>query len=221
MIRKFFAILFFLFCCSIDSLQGNEWYSEYWQKFLWRMWKNDSFDVSTYTKIETGNHFKQIRLIQISEQLAYHVTKDFSLEIHYSYIHGRTVIPDSIWNWQHRLELEGNRTFRLPWNHFINTRNRFEIRKLQNEPKIQYRLRQLTMYEIPIKNAGILTAFSVYNELFYDLSTHQFTQDRIYPCQFTLSFTDKISLNLFLLIRLFRSDEAWHRSAVLGTQLSF
>ena len=102
----------------------------------------------------------------------------------------------------------------------IETRNRLEVRRVKHEPKILYRLRQRTTAIIPIENS-MVTAFSVFNELFYNLSTHRFTQDRICPCQWTFAISEGVELDLFFLIRLFETDTGWKKSAVLGTQLNF
>lgn len=185
------------------------------------MWEKDAFSLGTYAKFESRNRFKGFRLIQLSEQLAYDVSKEWTLEFHYTYIHGHSIVRDSPWEWQHRLELEANRTFNLANKNLIKTRNRLEIRRLQDEPKTHYRLRQMTMLVIPIENAGSLQAFSMSNEIFYDITTHLFNQDRICPFQLTFALTEELEMDLFFLMRLFIGNDKWQRSAVLGTQFSF
>ena len=221
MVKKVFIGLIFLLFSPISRLQGNECYSEYWQKFFWKMWKNESFALGTYVKIDTGNHLKNIRSLQFNEQFLWKASQNFSLEIHYAYINGRSIVPNSPWRWQHRLELEANPIFHLPCNCLVKTRNRLEIRRVQTEPKTLYRLRQRTMLVVPIKNGGILKSFSMYNELFYNISTRLFTQDRICPCQLTFSVSDEIDLDVFCLIRFFTTNDIWQKSGVFGTQFSF
>lgn len=225
MIKKVSLGLFFLLCCPICRLQcqqkTNDCYSEYWQKFFWKMWENNAFALGTYVKIDTKNHLKNIRSYQFNEQFRWKVSKNFSLELHYAYIHGRAIVQNSPWRWQHRLELEANRIFHLLDNYLIKTRNRFEIRRVQTEPKILYRLRQRTMLVIPFEDKSILKSFSMYNELFYNISTHHFTQDRICPVQLTFAVSDKMEMDLFALIRFFYMNDIWSKSAVLGTQFSF
>lgn len=209
-------LLVSLFC----RLQ-SECYSEYWQKFFWTQWENDSFALGTYVKLETGNHFKNIRSMQFNEQLQWKTSKNFSLELHYAYLHNRSIVPNSSWRWQHRLELEANPKFELPCNYQIETRNRLEIRKVKNEPKTLYRFRQKTMLVLPFENAGSLKSLSMYNEIFYNISTNRFTQERVCPCQLTLAISDKMELDIFLLVRFFTTDDIWQKSAVIGTQLTF
>lgn len=219
--RKIFIVFVLLLYCPISQLRADNYYSEYWQKFFWEMWTKDSFSLGTYVKIETGNHFKKVRSLQLSEQLSYQVSDNFSVEAHYSYLHGHSIVKNSPWHWQHRLELEANRTFNLPCNALLKTRNRLEIRKIEEVSKVQYRLRQLIMLVVPFEKTAVLQSFSMYNELFYDISTHLFNQDRLCPFQLTFSLSDKIDLDLFFLIRFFLDDEVWQKSAVLGTQLSY
>lgn len=103
--------------------------------------------------------------------------------------------------------MEANRLFHLPSNCLIKTRNRLEIRRVETEPKTLYRLRQRTMLTVPFENRGILKSYSLYNELFYNISTHLFTQDRLCPCQLTFAISDRVDLDIFFLIRLFRADD--------------
>lgn len=221
MFKKVFVGLILLLGCSISRLQSDDWYREYWQELFWRMWENDKLALASYAKIDTGNHFKNIRSIQLKEQLRWKVSENFSFEFHYAYIHDRSIIPNSLWRWQHRLEIEAKYTFHLPCNWLVNTRNRLEIRRVQAEPKILYRWRQRIMLVIPFENKGSLKSFSIYNELFYDISTRLFTQDRLCPFELTFALSKALELDLFFLVRFFYADNRLRKSAVLGTQFSF
>lgn len=217
MLRKCFVLLFLLTC----PLQGVEWYSEYWQKLLWTMWENDAFAVRTFMRFDTSNHYKSWRAVQINEQLAWKASDDLTLEIHYAYLHNRSIVSHSSWRWQNRIELEANRIFHPSCYFEIRTRNRFEIRWLENVRTTQYQFRQQTMLFVPIENAGRLKAYSFYNEVFYDISTSRFTQDRLYPIQLTYKLSDRVDFEAFFMIRFFLHEDAWKKSAVLGTQFAF
>lgn len=82
-----------------DRLHGNDCYSEYWQRLYWKMWENDFFALRTYVKIDSGNHLKNIRSIQFNEQFLWKRSQNLTLEIHYAYIHGRSIVPKSPWRW--------------------------------------------------------------------------------------------------------------------------
>lgn len=218
MIKKTILILACLsFTCKVF---GNHWYSEYWQRFFWNMWECGQFGLRTYVDIRTRNHLQSVRHFEISEQLFYEASKNITLEFHYTYAYGRSVVAHSPWHHQHRLEFEANRIFDFH-KYLIATRNRFEIRKRQNNPKIEYRLRQRTMLVFPIEEMGRLKSFSIYNEIFYNLSTHLFSQNRFYPFQLNFIVSDQVDLDVFFMIGIFFSENAWRRNIVIGTQLNF
>jgi|GEM_PF-3489367 len=219
MIKKLFTALLLIYI-SFGKLQATDCYSEYWQNLFWNMWENDSYGIGTYVKLETNNHLKGIRYLQLNEQFLWKATKNLSLELHYVYLHDKSIIPKSVWRSQHRLELEASYVYKLA-SYVIDTRNRLEIRRVKGEPLTLFRFRQRTMFIIPIEDKGSLKAFSVYNELFYDLTNHLFTQDRICPFQMTFAVSDKINMDLFFLFRVFEANQNWNKSVVFGTQFSF
>ncbi len=221
LVRKIFLSFAFLISYQGSVLHATECYSEYWQKFFWKMWEQDALTIGTYVKFETDNHLKDIRYLQFNEQLTWNASKKLSLEVHYAYLHDRQIIPNSSWLSQHRLELEINRTFQPSSHYTIQTRNRLEIRRVQNEPKTLYRLRQRTMLVLPFEKERFLKSFSVYNEIFYNISTHLFTQDRICPCQLTFGISNNLELDVFVMMRFFNTNTGWQESIVLGTELNF
>src|SRR5690606_29950329 len=114
-----------------------------------------------------------------------------------------------------------NRTFHPSCEYSVKTRNRLEIRRVQDDPKTLYRARQKTTIVIPFEGTGILKSYSVSNELFYDVSFHQFSQDRLCPFLLTFAPSHKSELDLYFLVRFFDANNTCQKSAVLGTQLSF
>jgi hypothetical protein len=68
---------------------------------------------------------------------------------------------------------------------------------------------------------GALKSYSIFNELFYDISTSTFNQERFSPLTVTFAVSKETDLDIFFLIRFFRNDKLWHKSLVLGTQLNF
>lgn len=218
--RKFcFCLL--LFCLFFSKLPGNHWHSEYWQQFFVKHYESDRVEVSTFARIETGNHFKKTRVVRVSGQFEYKVNNDVELEFHYSYIHGHP-LWSPVWRWQHRLEFEANKIFHLPCNNQIITRNRLELRWRQKaKPRPDVRFRHRVMLLIPLNTGTTLKAFSCFNEFFYDLSRGYFDQDRICPCQLTFGISEKVDIDVFLIFRLLEDNKALQKSIVLGTQLNF
>lgn len=220
MLRQVFLSLILLLCSPL-CVHGKECYSEYWQQFFWKMWEKDPFRIGTYIKIDSGNDFKNVRSMQFNEQFQWRVSKNLALEVHYTYVHGRYVVPGSLWRWQRRVELEANGSFTLFGDCLVDTRNRLEIRRLQRDPKIRYRFRQRTMFIVPLEAKRIFKSFSVFNELFYNISIERVTEDRLCPFRLTFSLTDKVDMDLFFLIYFIDINSSWKKSAVFGTQFNF
>lgn len=196
-------------------------YSEYWQQFFWKTFEKDALSLRTFIRIDSKNHARNIRSFQINEQLAWKLSNRWNLQIHYAYVHGRDIVSHSSWIYQNRLELEINRTFFALNGCMIDTRNRLEIRRLQGEPKTNYRLRQRTTFMVPFDNRGALKFFSADNEIFYDINNHYFTQDRLCPVKLTFELSKETSVDVFFMFRFFHHDTMWHKDAVFGTQLNF
>jgi hypothetical protein len=205
----------------ILSLWGNNTFSEYWQRASWEMWRLGRVSSAIYAEIRTHNHMKNIRLFQISEQLAYHVSDQFRLEVHYTYINSRSVFPGSLWRWQHRFEFEANRDFLFENNVRVITRNRFEIKREQRDPKTEYRFRQRTWLRIPIENCGKLKAYSMINEVFYNILTHYIYQDRVTPVNLTFELAEKFTCDMFFMVQFYTGPVNRGRAMVLGSQFNF
>lgn len=216
---SYFCLIFL--CMLFAKLHAVDWYSEYWQQFFWKSYESDRIGIRTFMRIETGNHWKHTRALFLSEQLVYKVNKNFALEIHYSYIHGHP-LSSPVWRWQHRLELEANKTFDLPCKSQIITRNRLEIRwREKSKPWPDVRFRHRAMFLLPLNTGTSLKAFSCFNEIFYDISRGYFDQDRICPCQLTFGIMDKVDLDLFVIVRMLVENKILQKSVVVGTQLNF
>ncbi len=195
--KKIFCLSLIFVCLFFSKLAGENWYSEYWQQFFWKAYETEYVGVRTFVRIESGNHWKNVRSIFLSEQLVYKVNKDVALEVHYSYIHGHPLSSPS-WRWQQRLELEANKIFHLPCNSQIITRNRIEFRwREKSKPQPDVRFRHRAMFLLPLNTGTALKAFSCFNELFYDITRKYFDQDRICPCQLTFGISDKVELDLY------------------------
>ena len=202
-------------------LYGTEWYSEYWQKLFWTPWENETYAIHTFMRFDTKNHYKGWRAIQINQQFAWNASSDLTFEIHYAYLHNQSIVTPASWRWQHRIELESNRTFHPSSRFEIRTRNRLEIRRVEKDPKTQYHFRQQTTLYFPIKNAGSLKAYSFYNEAFYDIRSGCVIQDRLYPIQLTYALSHTVDFEAFFMVRFFLNEDRWKNSAVLGTQFAF
>jgi hypothetical protein len=204
------------------SLFGGDWYSEYWQRLYLTTWKNGPYSLRSYVRLETRNHMKSIRGVLLSEQFAWKLSDNWTFGLNYTYVHSRSVVENSTWRWQHRIEIEGNRAFAFPWCTELRTRNRLEIRRVQGNKDLSYEFRQRCLWFFPIEGQGRLKAFTFGNELFYSLNLGRLVQDRILPCQFTFELSSRSKIDVYGMIRLFlQGQSTWEKSAVLGTNLHF
>lgn len=217
--RSLFALL--LLCMPIQTIFANDWYSEYWQRVVWTMFRLGPITSRVYAEVRTKNHMQGNRFFLISEQLAYNVSDDFRLEVHYSYIHAKPIFPGRSWRWEHRFEFEGNRDFTLPGGARLLTRNRFEIKQDQGNPVRQYRFRQRTQLMFPIEGRGSLKSYIISNEVFYNFLNHYIFQDRVCPMNLTFELDKGLSMDLFFQIQFYTGPTNRGRAAVLGTQFSF
>jgi len=105
----------------------------------------------------------------------------------------------------------------------LKWRNRYELIKKQHLSQLQSVFRHRVMIVFPIKNGGSFLSVNCSDEVYYDLNTHQFTQNRLIPMELTCLFNSKLSMNLFIMLRHFFSSSSnqWYRSIVLGSELTF
>ncbi len=218
---KRFCLLVSMFLFSSGAMYGNNSYSEYWQEATWTQWKKGPFQLSAYARFDSRDQWKGIRAYMLNEQFAYQALKNLAVCLGYRYVHGRNVVPGSIYRWQHRFELEINPAFPTFHNSAIVTRNRFEMRKEEGVPDLLYRFRQRTMWVVTLEDIKWLKSFSFSNEAFYDISRHRFEQDRFCPCIFTFPIYGQVSLDAYFMVRFFLHEEIWRQSYVLGTHLHF
>lgn len=196
-------------------------YTEYWQSLFKSVPTKGPVKFALFSELRSRDQFDGLRFIMVSAQLAYPVNEYLTTEAHYTYIHSKPVVPNMIWRWQQRLELEANITFLLCKKMQLKTRNRLEIRKLKDLPQIRFRFRQRTMLSIPVENMWRIKEFSIYNELFYDFFNKLFEQNRFYPWQITIELSEKSSLEAYLLWQVFFENKAWRRNYTIGTRLLF
>ncbi len=77
------------------------------------------------------------------------------------------------------------------------------------------------MLVMPLKGYGCLKSYSLNNEIFYDVSTQTFNQNRFMPVILTFNLSDSVTLDAFFLLQTFLANDSWYQSAIFGTQISF
>lgn len=212
----FSTVIFF------GTLHAGEWDLEYWQSINARNWESGSCRLYTIAEVRIRKDVSKFYFYRIAENFAYRALPWLDLEMHYSFIyhksHGATRFANTS-----RLELELNPFMEFDNGVTITWRNRLELLKRQRIKQIAYIFRDRLTVEIPISNCGYLTAFTFFDEVFYDFEHHKFSQNRFVPIQLTLALGPKIDLDAFFMIRDLYSFSLikWYRSFVIGSVLNF
>ncbi len=196
------------------------WDVEYWQYINWTQWVQGPHSLFFKGEVRFHRDCSQFYAYKLSEGYAYQALKNLDLEVHYAFIHEKSVGAISFVN-THRFEFEANPSLDLDCGVRLNWRNRLEVIKRENVGHWQFTLRHRAMAEFPIHGCGCLFAYRIYDEIFYHFETNLFSQNRFYPIELAFQLTPKLELNGFLMVRNFFTSAKWHRSIVLGSTLSF
>lgn len=215
------AALFAALVC-VSQARASQWDGEYWQYLNWTNWECVPYKLYTVAEARVNHDFSKFYYYRITENFAYQALSWLDLEAHYSFVYHESRGATHFKN-THRLEFEVN-----PWMRFDNGitlkwRNRFEFLKKQGVSHIQYVLRDRLLALFPFENCGRITAFKIYDEVFYDCTLGKVTQNRIVPIELTLKVNECTALDLFMMVRNFfgLSSHKWYRSIVIGSELSF
>lgn len=214
-VKFIFFILFFL------SLQANEFDAEYWQYFTLKNFEKGPYRLYSSGEFRMDRDASTLYHYRITENFAYKATSWLDLEAHYSFIRTKP-IETRMFHHTHRLELEINPSLQLNDRVVIKWRNRLQIQKRQNNPRIEYIFRHRIMLVFPLENWGKLTEIKCYDELFYHCHSHHFTQNRFFPIEMTFKFK-KTYLNIFIMLRRFATQATRTRlsSVCLGSEVGF
>ncbi len=211
-----------LLCLAVVSQLGaSDVNCEYWQ--LLRAKQLDlPCNFSLYATAEARfNHFlKEFYYWRLAENLAWKAHENLTFELHYSYIHHQPIGTQFFRNTQ-RIEAEINPSFSLKDNAQLVIRNRFEWHKTNGDPVVTRTFRQRLKVTLPTEDSCWPIAWFVSEEWFYRFNTHYFTQNELIPIGCTLEVCPHSTLDLFLMLRNFLSENRWRRSVVLGTELKY
>lgn len=200
-------------------LQAANWDVEYWQFINWNNWEKGPYKIYTSGAVRFNEDISKYYYGRATINFAYKVNPCLTVEAHYSYFNVKNRGSLHFIK-NHRLELEYNPSLTFSNGIILRSRNRFEIVKQEPSYPFNYILRQRLMVAFPISNFGKLVSIDFSDELFYNFNSHKFNQNRLIPIRLTYALNRHTSLNVFVMIRHFFSDQ-WYRSVVLGSELSF
>jgi hypothetical protein len=195
---------------------------EYWQTIEATNWENNCYRIYTNGEARLNHDITRPYYYRLSECFAYHATPNLDLEVHYTFVYNKSRGASHFTNKQ-RIEFESDATFQLYRDTVLKWRNRFEIIKKQSDSKIEYVAREKFKIVIPVENWGSISSVVLWDEFYYDLQTHFFTQNRFVPFSLTFDLTCHTSLNAYVMVRNFQNSttKKWYRSLVLGTEIDF
>ncbi len=212
-------IIFIILFCLCSTVQAAKWDVQYWQLLEWNQWKQSRCRLFGVGETRLQHDLRHFNYYRLTQGFAFRALEDLDLEIHYSYVNVKTSGATAFSN-RSRLEIEVNPFWTLAHGIQIHWRNRMDFIKQQNRLHIQYVLRERLKVTFSTEGEWIKTV-SIANELFYDLSTKRFTQNRFYPLMLNFALGKEVSLDLFIMLRTHFSSNKWYREGVMGSQISF
>lgn len=200
------------------SLFSGEHFNEYWQAFSAPTWKKDPFTIDTYYEYRFFDPVTTLRRIQITERFIWAALKYLELRLNFTLILNK---PPRVSRYIHteRLEFEVNPHFPL-CNYNIITRNRFEIRKQQFEPKVNYISRHRLLIERTFEKDAFILAVNASDEIFYNYTIDKFIENRYTVLEVRLN-TPCHPINVYAMVRSTIAIGGWNQSLVFGTRLDF
>lgn len=205
---------------ATSALQAADWDVEYWQYFNWKNWEKDRCMLYTTGEVRLRDEMTAFYFYRITENFRYRALSNLDLEIHYSAIEDKPKNA-KYFRLVQRLELEANPFYRFDNDVRFKWRNRFEFIKTEYFWKITTVFRHQFMITFPMHNCGPLKSISCFDEIFYNMTNKQLTQNRFTPIELTYQLTRKLTIAPFLTFRCYRAGLHWYRSAVIGTKLGF
>ena len=217
----FLPLICFLNFLHFNFAYGSGWEKEYWQYLTWNSFEHCKWKLYTVAQARFNKDISRFYHIRLTENLAYKILPDLDLEVHYTFIYTKPLEPKSQFSKRHRLELEATSSLNLRQGINLKWRNRFEITKHEDNPRLRTAFRCQLRAILPLKNAGKLTEISCLDEVFYHFDVHKFTQNRIRPIELTFALTSKLTIKVFVMIRHFFTSNKWHRSLDFGSDVAF
>lgn len=211
------------FCTFLIFICGSlcaSWDVEFWQLVNYTQLECRSVQISGFGELRLNRDISQISYVRVGENIACQVLPNLDLEASYFLIY-RKPRGGTHYGFVNRLDLQINPFMYLAQNRLVQWRNRVMFLSIQHAPKILYVLTHRVQLVQSLTECGMLVALKCSDEIYYNIGSGQFTQNRFIPIQLTIAFTPRVSLDLFLMVRNFMSSGNWYRSLVIGSQLEF
>jgi hypothetical protein len=193
---------------------------EYWQYLLHTQCECGPFKIYALGEIRFNHDITKFYYSRVAENFSCQLMRNLDLIVSYSFLYKKTRGHKHFSN-ANRLELELNPSMYLCEGLIVKWRNKMMFLKQQHNPNVIYIFRHRSELNYILENCGPLVAFKCYDEIYYDFNDSTFTQNRFVPIGLTFAPRPSISIDVYFMIRNFRSNLHWYRSFVFYSQLEF
>lgn len=216
--KNWFIIIFLIVLGKIQFLLCDD--TQYWQRIYITHWKNDKWRFYTQLQFRFFDHPEHFRYSLVSPSIRYRPLSWLDLEFHYSWIESRPSSHEPFFP-THRLEFEINPFFKLDPSLTLYSRNRYELIKRHGTNQLHSTLRNRIKFEFTFKNKSCLEAVAIHDEIFFNLITNKFFENRFVPIELTFKLNKCLKISPFLMAKIQENEEGfWKTNMVFGTNLS-
>lgn len=215
---RFLRLLLVLFLFFAKAYSNPHEY-QYWQRATLTTYEDEKWRTYVYGETRIRDNPCCLNTLFFSPLMArYRVNKNLDFEAHYTFIEGRDA--DFIFRYRNRFEFEVNPTWELaPWL-TLTIRNRYELIQTQDGDELQQRYRFRPRFTIPWKPCCWIEAYSIHNEVIYDITSREITQNRFVPVEIRMRpWGEGIVFSPFVMWEARREGGTWIHRFVLGSQI--
>lgn len=210
---------FLVAACFCSCLQAS-WDVECWLLGRHTQWECGAFRLYGLGEVRANHDISQISYLRLTEGLACQLLPNLDVEAHYTLIY-RKPRGGTSYGFINRIELEANPFLHLSSDWLLKWRNRLMFLSVPKTSKIISVFSHRVDLVRPLADSGPLVALRCFDELYFNITSNQMTQNRLIPLQLTLALAPSIVLDLLLMVRNFQSSGKWYRSVVFGSQVEF
>lgn len=193
---------------------------EYWQYVSFTEYEQEKWKVYSSAEFRFKNHYYNPSYVLLSPiRIRYKLNHIIDLEAHYCFIESRSTTKQFLY--RHRFEFEVNPTWKLSHCLTFNVRNRYELIKQQETHDLQQVYRCRPRFIIFCCPCCSIESWSIYDEIFYNISKGAIVQNRFVPVEITIKLSEGVIFSPFLMWQSKKASNVWHQAFVLGSKIDF
>ena len=215
-----FLMIGLIFTWGKESLAQDDFQYRSWATV--KLIEKPKWSFRVYSDARFYNDAKDVGLYLASPRFQYKLFDNFDMELHYTYLGFKKNTPSagrSLFNYQHRAELELNPHWEVGEWLKVHVRNRMEYRWIEDQGSDNTRYRHRWQFTFPLKGLGPLRSVYLNSEFFIDQAKEDYTENRAVPLGLNFRLSDKTKLQVFYMIQMKKGQEDWSSNQILGTHL--